>query len=605
MNIISQLPDSIANQIAAGEVVQRPSSVVKELMENAVDAKATNITVTIVDAGRTLIQVSDNGTGMTDIDARMAFERHATSKIKTVKDLFRLTTMGFRGEALASIAAIANVDLKTRYKDSELGTQIEIGGSSLKLQEPVQCGIGSVFSVKNLFFNVPARRKFLKSDSTEFRHITDEFCRVAIINPEIAFTLIHNGQTVYNLPKSNFKQRIIGIFGRQYSENLITIECNTSLVNIYGFIGNPKFSKKTNYDQFFFVNNRYMRHPYFNKAIQNAFEKIIPQGTSPSYFIHFKVNPEAIDVNIHPTKTEIKFENERDIWQILYAATRESLGKFNFVPSIDFDFQPDISMNFDQFKNDAPIHAPELKLNPSYNPFEKKEKTIPKEQFVKHSFEKKSDWQKILNDFDHNCQLPFPDKENEIGNEQRIFIQIKRHFILTTVKSGIMLIDQHRAHFQILYEELQRSSELKKYVSQPLLFPQTLEFEKSKTLVIDEIIPHICTMGFEIEKQNDNNTYNILAVPAVLPTTAINDFFELLVESFLEKGSNLIDTLNEQIVSKLASISAIPYGKELNYEEMCHLTDKLFACQSPNYTIDGKTILQTITIDEISNRFNS
>lgn len=605
MNVITQLPDSIANQIAAGEVVQRPASVVKELVENAVDAKANSIIVTIADAGKTLIQVADNGTGMTEIDARMAFERHATSKIKNAQDLFRLTTMGFRGEALASIAAISKIELKTRYKDAELGTQIEISGSLLKLQEVVQCGIGSVFSIKNLFFNIPARRKFLKSDQTEFRHITDEFCRVAIVNSETTFKLIHNSETIYNLPKTNFKQRIVDIFGKPYSENLIPIEYSTNLVNIHGFIGNPKLSKKTNYDQFFFVNNRYMRHPYFNKAIQNAFEKIIPQGTQPSYFICFKINPEAIDVNIHPTKTEIKFENERDIWQILFAATKSALGKFNFVPSINFDFSPEIPINYNQLNINDTTQISKPNLNLSNTSLGVYNKPSSKEYFERpsHSFEKQTDWQKILNDFEKNKPIPFTDNKDEIIEEQRTFTQIKHRFILTIVKSGIMLIDQHRAHSQILYEDLQYSNEFKNHISQPLLFPQPIEIEKSKILVVDEIIPHIAKMGFKVEKQN--GTYNVLAIPSILPTETISHFFELLVYAFLEKGSNFADTLNEQICLKMADVSSVQYGKELNHDEMRHLTDKLLACESPNYTTDGKTIMQIITIEEILNRFKN
>ena len=603
MNIIYQLPDSIASQIAAGEVVQRPASVLKELLENAVDAKATNIQVTIIDSGRTLIQVSDNGTGMTEVDARMAFERHATSKIRTTNDLFNITTMGFRGEALASIAAVSNVNLKTRRKDDELGTHLEISASTVKLQEPVQCSIGSLFGVKNLFFNVPARRKFLKADQTEFKHLTDEFCRVAIINPNITFTLTHNNQTIYTLTPGNFKQRIVGIFGRQYSENLINIECKTELVELSGFIGNPKFAKKQNYDQFFFVNNRFMRHPYFNKAVQNAFEKIIPAGTSPSYFIHFKVNPETIDVNIHPTKTEIKFENERDIWQILHATVKESLGKFNFVPSIDFDYPTDIPQTLDKLRSNTQVNIPNIRLKQDYNPFETDYKSASKSyNYEKHPAEKNSDWLKILSDFDNKTSKN-PEDDNISEEVQHTFIQIKKRFILTSVKSGIMLIDQHRAHFQILFEELQRSFELNRYVSQPLLFPQNIEFDTLKSISFDEIIPKISKMGFKIEKQN-NFTYNILAVPAILPTMSIISFFEQLIDTYQTTALELETSLNKLVAQNLASVSAIQYGKDLNREEMCHITDKLFACKSPNYTEDGKIILQIITVEEITNRFN-
>ena len=610
MNIIVQLPDSIANQIAAGEVVQRPASVIKELVENAVDAKASVINVTVTDAGKTMIQVTDNGSGMTDIDARMAFERHATSKIKSTEDLFRIKTLGFRGEALASIAAIANVSLRTRHKDAELGIEIEISGSIVKKQDVIQCAQGSVFTIKNLFFNVPARRKFLKADQTEFRHITDEFIRVALINPHITFTLTHNNNLIYNLTQGTLKQRIIGVMGRAYSENLISVECETSLVKISGFIGNPKLAKKSGTDQYFFVNNRYMRHPYFNRAIINAYERIIPPATFPSYFVTFEVNPESIDVNIHPTKTEIKFENERDIFQILFATAKESLGKFNFVPSIDFDNQLDIPISFSHPKPNEPILQPQIKINPSYNPFQKNSEYNRQGGWEKYETQKTTNWQEVLSDFENTPQtktksIDFSDfDESSEMQESRTFVQIKKRFILTTVKSGLMLIDQHRAHFQILFEELQRNASNNKMASQTMMFPHIVEVDLMQTLIVDEILTELEEIGFEIEKDSNNN-YSIKSTPVVLPLSAIQEFFDTVIETVKNTGEDITTKLKEKVLQNLAKLSAVQYGKELKFEEMCHITDRLFACKSHNFTSDGRSIIQTITMNEISERFNN
>ncbi|MDY0280965.1 MAG: DNA mismatch repair endonuclease MutL [Salinivirgaceae bacterium] len=607
MNIIAQLPDSIANQIAAGEVVQRPASVIKELVENAVDAHATVINVTVTDAGKTMIQVADNGTGMTEIDARMAFERHATSKIKTTADLFKLKTLGFRGEALASIAAIANVSLRTRHKNSELGVEIEIGASIVKKQEVIQCAQGSLFTIKNLFFNVPARRKFLKADQTEFRHISDEFIRVALINPTVTFTLTHNDKLIYNLTQGTLKQRIVGVMGRTYSENLISIDCKTSLANISGFVGNPKMAKKGMGDQFFFVNNRYMRHPYFNRAILNAYEQIIPNGVHPSYFVTFDIDPECIDVNIHPTKTEIKFENERDVFQILFATVKESLGKFNFVPSIDFDNQLDIPIEFSHPKADEAIHQPQIKINPTYNPFQKSSEYNRQNGWDKHETKKATNWQEVLSDFENSPESKTETinfNENNETLESRTFIQIKRRFILTTVKSGLMLIDQHRAHFQILFEELQRNAQNSKTASQTMMFPQTIEVDLMQSLIVDEIIEELISIGFDVEKDASNN-YQIKAIPVVLPLSAIQEFFDTTIENVKHSGEDISSKLKENVLQNLAKLSAVQSGKELTFEEMCHITDRLFACQSPNYTNDGQAIIQTITMNEIIDRFNS
>lgn len=610
MNVIFQLPDSIANQIAAGEVVQRPSSVVKELLENSVDAGASAITVAIHDSGKTMIQVFDNGCGMTDIDARMAFERHATSKIRSSADLFKINTLGFRGEALASIAAISNVTLKTRHKGSEFGVQIEISGSAVRSQETIQCQQGTNITVKNLFFNVPARRKFLKSDQTEFRHITDEFIRVALINPHISFTLTHNNQTVFSLSQANFKRRIIGIMGRTYDENLINIESNTSLVKIYGFIGNPRLSKKVTGDQYFFANNRYMRHPFFHKAIMNAYEKIVPAGSYPSYFIVLQVDTGSIDVNIHPTKTEIKFENEREIFQLLHASVKESLGKFNFVPPIDFENQPEIEIPITRLNDSRPIKIPQVRYTPGYNPFNNTPPTRQSAQWHRADTKLNNDWQKLLRDFENQGAqttnneklIEFPDESNP--TEVRTFLQIKRRFILTTIKSGILLIDQHRAHFQIIFEDINSKTLLGKIPSQTMMYPQEVELTPRQNLIIEEILPELHDLGFEIEKTPQGN-YLISATPILLPISTVNIFFETLTETVQNTGKDIDTELKIKVLQDMAKLSAVQYGKLLNIEEMAHITDKLFACKSFNYTVDGLPIIRTITMNEINERFNA
>jgi len=604
MNVIHQLPDSVANQIAAGEVVQRPSSVVKELMENALDASATQIKVSIQDAGKTMIQVSDNGCGMSEVDARMAFERHATSKIRSAEDLYRIQTMGFRGEALASIAAVSNVTLTTRHIQSEIGTELQLSGGVVKSQTSVSCAVGSVFSVKNLFFNIPARRKFLKSDQTEFRHITDEFIRIALVNSGIYFNLQHNGHTIFDLPPTNLKQRIIAVFGRNYNENLIDIQNQSSLVSISGFIGNPRHAKKTGGNQFFFVNNRFMRHPFFHRALMNAYERLIPEGTTPSYFITFTVEPETIDVNIHPTKTEIKFEYERDIFQILQSTVKEALGRYNFMPAIDFDNPFESTLAYQPPAPNTPIQIPKVRFNPNYNPFVSKEtanhKTPPN---VNHA-PQFPDWKQSLINFEKTPEtgiIPFDEIVDE--KPQRIFLQIKKRYILTTVKSGIMIIDQHRAHFQIIYEELKQNMKSGHMASQVLMFPLELELEMASSLAIDEVSAELKNMGFEWEKTSPNG-YKITNIPAILDSQNIGQFLEEIAETVKNSGENINEILKERFLQNLASLSAVPYGKELSMEEMCSINDHLFGCHSPTYTCDGKKIIQTFTEEEITELFN-
>lgn len=603
MNVIQQLPDSIANQIAAGEVVQRPSSVVKELMENSVDAGATQIKVVIYDAGKTLIQVSDNGCGMSDIDARMSIERHATSKIRTAEDLYRIRTLGFRGEALASIASVSNLTIVTRRADFEVGTEIQVSGGVIKSQTTVACAVGSVFSVKNLFFNIPARRKFLKSDQTEFRHITDEFIRVAIINPSIGFTLYHNDQLVFDLPPGSIKQRIINIMGRGYDENLIQIRSSSPIVTIEGFIGNPRFAKKTGGDQYFFVNNRFMRHPFFHRAVMNAYEGLLAEGALPAYFISFTVDPETIDVNIHPTKTEIKFEYERDIFQMLQSAVKESLGKFSFMPSIDFDNSFETTLAFQPAPKGQPISVPEVKINPNYNPF----KSSPQPESPKRTtgIHPMTNWNTSVLNFekDSNSEqlvIPF-----ENGNEvlQRSFIQLKKRYILTSVKSGLMIIDQHRAHFQILYEELSQSLSLGNIASQSLMFPLEPDFDFMTVSALESISEELTSLGFKLGR-TDGNNIQLTAIPAILSPERAVQFLEKIGEMVLNSVEAPINVLKEQIVQNLAAVSAVSYGETLSVEEMCEINDRLFSCNSPALTCDGKKIIQTLTLEEITELFN-
>jgi len=506
-DIIQLLPDSVANQIAAGEVIQRPASLLKELMENAIDAGASEISVIVKDSGRALVQVVDNGCGMSETDARMAFERHATSKIRNANDLFHIRTMGFRGEALASIAAVAQVELITRTRDSELGTKIVIAGSKVEMQEPVACNAGSSFAIKNLFFNVPARRRFLKSNATELKQLITEFQRVVLTNPQIYFKLYHNDLSLFNLPPSNLKQRIINVIGKQIQTQLIPIEVGATIVNIYGFAGTPQSAKKTTGDQFFFVNNRFMRHPHLHKAVLNAYNKLILPDCYPSYFIYFEVNPETIDINIHPTKTEIKFEDEIAIWQILNAAIRESLGKFNVIPSIDFDTEGIIDIPV--LGSETEINQPNVRFNPDFNPFKDKNnsyysKPAPKNwEALYESFSggavsnRQSDGEEFFlsslsrND-SNNEQLPL----NVEAAVQDSYFQIKNRYILTSVKSGIMLIDIRRAHERILFERFLSFIQTKKSATQQILFPSTVLLSPENATVLKSIDNEMKILGF-------------------------------------------------------------------------------------------------------------
>ena len=595
-DIIHLLPDSVANQIAAGEVIQRPASVVKELLENAIDAGSSVVTVRVKDAGRTYIQVIDNGRGMTDNDARLCFERHATSKISDAKDHFAIRTMGFRGEALASIAAIAEVSLKTRVHSNELGTHIRLSGSKIETQEQDSVATGTNITVKNLFFNVPARRKFLKSDQTELRHIISEFNHCALAYPEIEFNLLHNNTQIFALKPGNLKMRISGIFGKQMQQNLINLSSETSITRISGFIGKPEFAKKTYGEQFLFVNKRFMKHPYFHKAVMQGYQEILPPDYFPSYFLFFEIDPAAIDINIHPTKTEIKFEDERSIWHILLAATKEAIGKHNLSPTLDFSKEGIIDIPV--LRKDLEIRFPVDSVNPEYNPFTDSghksgaeyEKTIPNMY----------DWQKLYEPKDNRDLTPglgFEQSEETLPAQEIRYLQLKGKYILAPVKSGLMVIDQHRAHERILYETNLDILERSTSTSQKTLFPETIELNPVDYNLCLELSGELNTIGFDI-RDFGQNTVIVHSVPANTAITDIKSAIEDLLEQYKNFQSELKLDQHEKIARSGAIAAAIPYGKHLDPREMQEIVDKLFACSNPNTTPGGKPILNIVKLED-------
>jgi DNA mismatch repair protein MutL len=625
-NIIQLLPDSVANQIAAGEVIQRPASVVKELMENAIDAESSIIKVIVKEAGRSLIQIIDNGRGMTDVDARMAFERHATSKIKEANDLFAIHTMGFRGEALASIAAVAQVELKTRTSDDELGTYIRIAASRVESQESVQCPVGTQFIIKNLFYNIPARRRFLKQNSTELRHIINEFQRVALANPEVAVSLYHNDVPIFDLPGGNYRQRIIHLMGKQMNQHLIPVETSTSIINIHGFIGKPESARKKMGDQFFFVNHRYMRHPYLHKAIMTAYENILPTDTIPAYFLYFEVDPAIIDINIHPTKTEIKFEDEKAIWQILSAAIRECLGKFNLVPSIDFDTADSIEIPVASRSEE--VIEPTIDVNPHFNPFE--EYSRPRgggsSSFQTSRSQPIDSWEQLYSGFEkeaHSSESITPElsfetlpqtpsepvqqtlitsEENNQPTSTQRFFQLKNKYILTAIKSGLMIIDQRRAHERILFEQFMNTIQSGKSLSQQSLFPEELSFDAADAELIRDLLEDINLFGLQLEEKSPG-TFLVSGLPGHLENAAARTLIDGILSDCKTGEIDLKQEVNRQIAASMAKKAAMPSGKYLSPVEMGELFDQLFACREPGYTPNGKTILSIINNEELDKRF--
>lgn len=677
-DIIQLLPDSVANQIAAGEVIQRPASVIKELVENAIDAGATEVSVLVVDAGRTSIQVIDNGKGMSETDARLAFERHATSKIKSAADLFSLHTMGFRGEALASVAAVAQVELKTRQANSDIGTHLSIAASKVTTQEPCSCAVGSNFNVENLFYNVPARRKFLKANSTELKNIVTAFERIALVYPDVTFHLYSNETELYNLKAAGLRQRIVDVLGKRINPMLIPINTKMSICNITGFIGKPESAKKKSQGQYFFVNGRYMKHPYFHKVVMNAYDRLVPEGEQVPYFIYLEVPAENIDVNIHPTKTEIKFENEQDIANVLMATVKESIGMFSQVATLDFDNQgrPDIPV-FDPNDN---VQAPKVEFNPDYNPFN--EAPLPPSSPIDDMPIEPASDEGLLDSAMMSTSTPIPTSmsaastprtssssasnslmfeglrtskpaaaplfpDEETAPETDIFVskanmgadtakaadttfesgiasaantaqaptvaqassiaqeetttahyQYKGKYIMTAVKSGLMIIDQHRAHIRVLYEQYLDRVKRQQTQSQKLLFPEMLHLTPSEHISLEKVMPELTALGFELTHMG-GDAYAINAMPSGLNGLKADTLLHDMIASAEECTSNIIDDINSSLALSLAQHAAMPYGNVLDNAEMDLLVNQLFACSNFNYTPNGKSIMAIIKQTEI------
>lgn len=608
-DIIQLLPDAVANQIAAGEVIQRPASVVKELIENSIDAEANKITLNIKDAGRTLIQIIDNGKGMSETDARMAFERHATSKIREATDLFAIQSMGFRGEALASIAAVADVELKTKPIGEELGTHIHIKGSEIIKQETISCPEGSNFSVKNLFFNIPARRKFLKKDSTEFKHVLTEFKKVALSRPDISLTLIHNENVVYKLSSGKLGLRISELFGKSIIKSLIPIESNTSILKIKGYIGKPEIAKKRNEEQYFFVNKRFMKHPYFYKAITMAYDQIIKPDFQPSFFLYFDIDPSKIDINIHPAKIEINFDDSHGIFQLLRAAVRQSLGRFNIVPSIDFDRDGFVEMPY-SVDNEKEIVAPKITESSTYNPFEgaRRNKTTAS-SYSKKSFKKEKpdeNWERLYESFESKINIESSKfNQTEIKNDTAVFtkiFQLKNKYIVTPVKSGIMLINITRAHERILFETLLNSINSDNISIQKKLYPTEIQLTTEDAEYLEIAIGTLSKIGFDIDFQ-ENDTILIKGTPSHLSDVNPKELIESILVQIKDDSSILENSMTELFCEILAKKSSLNFAKALAIEEMQYIIDSLFSCQKPNYTNDGRKIIEIIKFDNVEAMF--
>lgn len=610
-DIIQLLPDSVANQIAAGEVVQRPASAVKELLENAIDAKATEISLVIKNAGKTLIRVIDNGIGMTETDARLCLERHATSKIRKVDDLFALNTMGFRGEAVPSIAAISQLEIKTKPENQDLGSHLVLDGSDVKSQELCQTAKGTNISVKNLFFNVPARRNFLKSNPVEVKHVIEEFIRVAMIHPEVAMNMDNDTNEVYRLSSGTFRQRIVNIFGIKYNQRLVPVEETTDIVKVTGFIGKPEFAKKTRGEQYFFVNRRFIKSPYLNHAIQKAYEELLPRDQFPSYFLQMDIDPAKIDINIHPTKTEVKFEEERAIYAIIRTAVRQALGKFNIAPSIDFEQEN--SFNVPALKKGESVQMPNIEVDPNFNPFMAERK--PRQASVNFPFQREDkplvDWEKLYDSQQSDSQLEpenntFQSKANSeiIGKEisDRKVIQLHRKYILSHIKSGYIIIDQQRAHERILIEKLSTELASSNINSQQLLFPEEIDFSASDFELIIGLLVEIRALGFDLNQFGKKSI-----IVNGIPSGADNQNAKALIESMLEEFKQNLQELKNKpkinLVNSLAKSMSIKSGTSLKDAEMQNLIDELFASEMPYNLPNGKPIIVTYALEDLDKKF--
>ncbi|XMO85300.1 DNA mismatch repair endonuclease MutL [Algibacter sp. AS12] len=613
-DIIQLLPDHVANQIAAGEVVQRPASVVKELLENAIDAGADTIKLIIKDAGKTLVQVIDNGKGMSTTDARLSFERHATSKIRSAEDLFQLHTKGFRGEALASIAAIAHVELKTKQESDDVGNVLVIEGSNITSQDIVVTPTGTSVSVKNLFFNIPARRNFLKSDTVELRHIIDEFHRVALAHPGISFALYNNGSESFNLPISNYRQRIVNIFGAKTNEKLVPVEEDTEVLNISGFVGKPEFAKKTRGEQYFFVNDRFIKSAYLNHAIASAFEGLLKTGTHASYFLNLTVDPQTIDINIHPTKTEIKFDDEHTLYALLRSAVKHSLGQFNIAPVLDFERDPNLDTPYSYKKNETSV--PKVEVDRSFNPFQ--EEKISKPRVANYKKEPTESWESLYVGLEskgnHSKQefsaITFESEERTASifdddkqvEKTHTTYQLHNKYIVSTIKSGMMVIDQHRAHQRVLYEDFLKNLTIKEAASQQLLFPLQLHFSPQDIVIINQLKVDLEHTGFVFSSVMEE-LVEITGVPVGVPESEVSIILEQLVSDVENEVPESHFSASDLLAKSMAKSLAIKTGQSLQKDEQEHLVNKLFACKEPNVSPTNRTTFITMSVDELDKKF--
>ena len=601
MDIIHLLPDSVANQIAAGEVIQRPASCLKELVENSLDAGATRIQMIVRDAGRTLLQVIDNGCGMSERDARMAFERHATSKIREAQDLFSLRTMGFRGEALASICAVAQVEMQTRRAEDETGTLLEIHGSDVVRSEVCSCPVGTNIKISNLFFNVPVRRKFLKTDQTELRNLLTEFYHIVLVYPQVQFTFVHNDEILLELPSGTEKQRIEAVFGNPkknvYTSNFVEVKTETEMVSIHGFVIKPEATGRKS-DQYFFVNGRYMRHPYFLKAVLTAYSGMLPNDYQPSFFIYFDINPESIDVNIHPTKTEIKFADEQAVFQILMAAVREALGKFTLSPTIDFDTRGSIDI---PMPTDRPVGAPQVGFDPNYNPFHTKPAAAPS---IK-GWESLYDGVQSTERYTAPIQTDIPAEESILTEEDVEMCPLWQYagkYILLPTDGGLLLINQHRAHVTILYKQMLSQMLRSQGLMQQMLFPEVISLQQDEMVMLEHILPDLRAIGFDLE-QLSPNSYSVQAIPSQLSDQSAVPVLTDILHRVSERGGDTQQEWREQIILSLAEAAAIPLGRKLNEAEMRDIVLRLVRTGQYRRTPDGKTVVILLTEEEISRRF--
>jgi DNA mismatch repair protein MutL len=611
-DIIRLLPDSVANQIAAGEVIQRPASAVKELLENAVDAGGTSIKLIIKEAGKSLIQVIDDGCGMSETDARICFERHATSKIQTANDLLAIRTLGFRGEALASVASIAQIEIKTRRTEDEIGTSVRIDGSEFIAQNPDPCPSGTNISVKNLFFNVPARRNFLKSNALELKYIIEEFFRVALVNASTGFTFYNNEKILFQVSPSNLKQRLVALFGNPYNQRLVPVNLESAIVNITGFIGKPEFAKKTRGEQYFFTNGRFIKSPYLHHAVENAFQEMIPKDAFPTYFLYLDIDPKSIDINIHPTKTEINFQDSKSIYTILMSAVRQAIGKFSMSPSLDFEREP--SMDPPPFGSDQAIRQPTITINPDYNPFEKTVKPQGELPLTPRERSNQENWQKLYDPL--KSFSPFePSKEAasqqhfmaDVDREAaRITIagifQVQNRFIVTYTANGVVIVDQQNAHERVLYERFAKTDAMREIVSQKLLIPQTISLSHADSELYMEYQKEIEELGFEITVFG-KNSYLVISVPSECTDAHLPDLFEQMLETLKNNPNDLKTRSRSYLAASMAKTLSVKRGVKLQKEEIISIVESLFSCKVPEITMDGKPTMVKVSYEELQKTF--